>query len=206
MDGIMPQATDLTNASIGAAVIQGAAVWLTGLSGAGKSTIARLVHRELQRLGYWSEILDADVFRKTLTRDLGFSRDDREENIRRIGEVAGRLSQQGALVIVAAITPYRSMREELRRQIPHFIEVFIDAPLRVCELRDPKGLYRKARSGEIRDFTGIDSPYEAPLQPDLHCYTAEESIEQCVTKAIKYVLAEVAISGGKRASLNCDEG
>jgi adenylylsulfate kinase len=173
----------------------GVTVWLTGLSGAGKSTIAKLTHRELLSRGYRCELLDSDILRMSLSRDLGFSKRERQENIRRIGLIAELLAQQGAIVIVAAITPYRAMREELRKRTPHFIEVFVDAPLGVCERRDPKGLYRKARAGDIRQFTGIDDPYEPPLDPDLHCRTARETVDECVAKTINYLLLTVKEPG-----------
>jgi adenylylsulfate kinase len=198
----MPEASNSIISPNTTSLHRGATVWLTGLSGAGKSTVAGLVHHELQRLGFRSEVLDADIVRASLTRDLGFTRRDREENIRRIGFVARLLSQHGVIVIVAAITPYRSMREELRRQDPRFIETYIDAPLMVCELRDPKGLYKKARSGEIRHFTGIDDPYEAPLRPDLHCCTAQESINESVAKTIDFVLRKVVLNDVIPSSLN----
>jgi len=165
----------------------GAVVWFTGLSGAGKSTVARLVHKELKERGFRTELLDGDVVRKSLTRDLGFTRNEREENIRRIGFVAELLSRHGVIVLVAAITPYRSMRKELRNQIRRFIEVYIDAPLEVCERRDPKGLYRKARAGQLPQFTGIDDPYEAPLRPDLHCCTDKETIDESVAKTMAHI-------------------
>ena len=165
----------------------GAVVWFTGLSGAGKSTVARLVYEELKARGFRTELLDADVVRKSLTRDLGFTRLEREENIRRIGFVAELLSRHGVIVLVAAITPYRSMRRELRNQIRRFIEVYIDAPLEVCERRDPKGLYRKARAGQLPQFTGIDDPYEAPLRPDLHCCTDKETVDESVAKTMAHI-------------------
>jgi adenylylsulfate kinase len=170
-----------------AKLVSGAVVWFTGLSGAGKSTVAKIVYQELKKHGYRTELLDADAVRKSLTRDLGFSRSEREENIRRIGFVAELLSRHGVIVLVAAITPYRSMREELRSQIPRFIEIFIDAPLEVCERRDPKGLYRKARAGQLAQFTGIDDPYESPLRPDLHCFTDKETVDESVAKTMTHI-------------------
>jgi adenylylsulfate kinase len=167
---------------------QGTIVWLTGLSGSGKTTLAHTAYEELQRRGFRSEVLDADVLRKSLTRDLGFSREAREENVRRIGIVAELLSRHGVIVFVAAITPYRAMREEIRKLIPTYIEVYVDAPLDVCESRDPKGLYRKARSGAVSQFTGIDDPYEPPLDPDIHCRTALESVNESAAKIVSYVL------------------
>ena len=169
----------------------GTTVWLTGLSGSGKSTLAHTAYKELQRRGFRSEVLDADVLRKSLTRDLGFSKEAREENIRRIGIVAELLSRHGVIVFVAAITPYRAMREEMRELIPKYIEVYVDAPLDVCESRDPKGLYRKARSGAVSQFTGIDDPYEPPLDPDIHCHTSLESIDESAAKIVNYVLDSV---------------
>ena len=166
----------------------GKTVWLTGLSGSGKSTLALTANAELQRRGLRSEVLDADALRKSLTRDLGFSREEREENIRRIGIVAELLSRHGVIVFVAAITPYRAMRDELRQRIPGFIEVYVDAPLEVCERRDPKGLYQRARSGMVPNFTGIDDPYEPPLDPEVHCLTALESIDESAARIVSYVL------------------
>jgi adenylylsulfate kinase len=171
----------------------GAVVWFTGLSGAGKSTVATKVNEELRQRGYRTELLDADVVRKSLTRDLGFSQSEREENIHRIGYVAKLLSRHGVIVLVAAITPYRSMREELRSQIQSFIEIYIDAPLEVCERRDPKGLYRKARAGQLAQFTGIDDPYEAPLQPDVHCCTDKETVAESVAKTMSHIAEALLI-------------
>jgi len=165
----------------------GAVVWFTGLSGAGKSTVAARVCEELKRRGYRSELLDADVVRKNLSRDLGFGRSEREENIRRIGFVAELLSRHGVIVLVAAITPYRMMREELRSHIRRFTEVYIDAPLEVCERRDPKGLYKKARAGQLTHFTGIDDPYEPPLRPHVHCCTDKETVDESVAKTMTHI-------------------
>jgi adenylylsulfate kinase len=155
-------------------------IWLTGLSGAGRTTIGRLVHLDLGSWGYDSEFLDADVLRSTLTRDLGFTKEDRVENIRRIGAVANPLTLRGIIVVAAAITPYLSMREELRQKTATFVEVYSDTPLEVCERLDPKGLCRRVRAGEIGNFTGIDSPYEIPLQLEVHCYSARKSVNESV--------------------------
>ena len=148
---------------------RGAVVWLTGLSGAGKSTIAALVDAALHARGRHSYILDGDNLRFGLCNDLGFSPEDRAENVRRLGEAARLLQDAGLLVLVAAISPYRDDRARVRARVPegHFLEVFVDAPLDVCESRDPKGLYRRARAGEITGFSGIDAPYEPPEAPDL---------------------------------------
>ena len=165
----------------------GLTVWLTGLSGAGKSTIAQKVIAQLQEQGIKTEYLDGDTLRKTLTADLGFSPSDRAENIRRIGNLAHQLTQEGSIVLVAVIAPYQHLRDILRSQIVAFVEVYINAPLEICEERDPKGLYQKARRGEIKQFTGIDDPYEPPLNPEIICYTDRESISDSAQKIIDYL-------------------
>ncbi len=168
---------------------QGGVVWFTGLSGAGKSTLARAVLASLGRLDPTlpTELLDADQVRAYLSSGLGFSRQDREENVRRLGYVASLLSRHGVLVLVAAISPYRDGRRALRQQIHPFLEVFVDAPLAVCEQRDPIGLYRRFRAGEIRNLSGLDSPYEAPEAPDVHCRTAQEPLDVCVDRVVEAV-------------------
>jgi citrate synthase len=163
---------------------KGVILWLTGLSGAGKTTIARGVERELQARNCLVEVLDGDEIRTNISKELGFSKEDRETNIRRIGFIANRLSRNGIAVIVAAISPYRTIRDEVRMMSENFIEVYVDAPLEVCEARDVKGLYAKARSGKIRNFTGIEDPYEAPKNPEIICCTTKESIEECIDKII----------------------
>lgn len=163
---------------------RGVTVWFTGLSGAGKTTLARAIYDELKRRGHRVEILDGDVVRQYLTKGLGFSKEDRDENIRRIGFVAHLLTRNGVIVLVSAISPYRATREEVRRKIGDFIEVYVNAPLEVCEKRDVKGLYKKARAGEIKNFTGIDDPYEPPLNPEVECRTDLESVEECVAKVL----------------------
>jgi adenylyl-sulfate kinase len=147
----------------------GAVIWLTGLSGAGKSTIANALEAALNRLQVRTYLLDGDNLRLGLNRDLGFSDADRVENVRRIAEVATLMLDAGLVVICAAISPFGRERQAARERVGsrHFIEVFVDTPLAVCQERDPKGLYAKARMGQIRNFTGIDSPYEAPAQPDV---------------------------------------
>lgn len=161
---------------------KGLILWLTGLSGAGKSTIARGLEGELKERGCLVEVLDGDAIRKNLSKGLGFSREDRDTNIRRIGFVANLLSRNGVVTIVAAISPYRAVRDELRMTTENFIEIYVKAPLEICEARDVKGLYAMARSGQIKAFTGIDDPYEEPLNPDIVCYTAEESLEDSIAK------------------------
>jgi bifunctional enzyme CysN/CysC len=149
-------------------------LWLTGLSGAGKSTVANLVECELHQRGHHTYLLDGDNVRHGLNRDLGFSEADRDENIRRVGEVARLMVDAGLIVLVSFISPFRAERAAARKLFEpgEFFEIFIDAPLAVAERRDPKGLYRKARRGEIRNFTGIDSPYEPPERPELTINTA----------------------------------
>jgi adenylylsulfate kinase len=170
---------------------RGVTVWFTGLSGAGKTTIRMVVEQELRAQGYKVEVLDGDIVRQNLTKGLGFSKEDRDENIRRIGFVAHLLSRNGVIVLVSAISPYRQIRDEVRRQIGDFVEVYVNAPLAVCEERDVKGLYKKARAGEIKHFTGIDDPYEPPHSPEIECKTHQESPEESAAK----VLAQLATLG-----------
>ncbi|MYC28386.1 MAG: adenylyl-sulfate kinase [Nitrospira sp. SB0662_bin_26] len=168
-------------------------LWLTGLSGAGKSTTANAVEQRLHALGRHSYVLDGDNLRHGLTRDLGFTQADRVENVRRIAEVARLFVDAGLIVLVSVISPFRDEREMARRMMEEgeFIEVFVDAPLEVCERRDPKGLYRKARAGEIKNFTGIDSPYEPPERPDIVLKTAERSVDELADQVIAYLQSMV---------------
>jgi adenylylsulfate kinase len=163
---------------------RGVTVWFTGLSGAGKTTICRAVEQELRNRELRLEVLDGDVVRENLTKGLGFSKEDRDENIRRIGFVAKLLTQNEVIVLVSAISPYRAVREEVRQKIGNFVEVYVSAPLEICEQRDVKGLYKRARAGEIKQFTGIDDPYEPPTHPEIECKTHEETLEQSVTKVL----------------------
>ena len=161
-------------------------LWFTGLSGSGKSTIANAVERKLWQVGQHTYLLDGDNVRHGLNKDLGFSDDARVENIRRIGEVAKLFADAGNIVLTAFISPFQSDRDQVRALLPEgqFLEVFIDTPLDVCESRDPKGLYKKARAGEIKHFTGIDSEYQAPEKAELHIKTAEQSVEQCADEIV----------------------
>jgi adenylyl-sulfate kinase len=156
---------------------KGFTLWFTGLPCSGKSTLAELVAAELGRRGRGVEILDGDVVRTHLTKGLGFSKEDRDENIRRIGFVCGLLSKHGAAAIVAAISPYRSVRDDIRSRTENFVEVYVNTPLEVCIERDVKGMYKKALAGEIKNFTGIDDPYEPPLNPELVIETEKETPE-----------------------------
>jgi adenylylsulfate kinase len=164
---------------------RGFTLWFTGLSGAGKTTIAEIVERELrQRLGT-VEVLDGDIVRTNLSKGLGFSREDRDTNVLRIGFVANLLTRNGVGVIVSAISPFKEARDQVRRRIIDFVEVFVDAPLEVCAERDVKGLYKKAFSGEIPQFTGVSDPYEAPNAPDLVLKTAEEEPHESAQRVIE---------------------
>ncbi len=166
-------------------VTKGVTIWLTGLSGAGKSTIALALAEVLQEKGVQRlELLDGDIVRQNLTKGLGFSKEDRDENIRRIGFVAHLLTRNGVIVIVSAISPYREIRQEVSDRIGDFMEVYVNAPLEVCEQRDVKGLYKKARTGEIKQFTGISDPYDSPLSPTVECHTDQETIDDSVQKII----------------------
>ncbi|ALC81001.1 MULTISPECIES: adenylyl-sulfate kinase [Bacillus] len=167
-------------------------VWLTGLSGSGKSTIANAVSRDLFDNGYQVIVLDGDNIRHGLNKDLGFSDEDRQENIRRIGEVAKLFVEQGTVVITAFISPFQEDRQLVRDLVSdgEFHEVYVKCDLDVCEQRDPKGLYKKARSGEIRQFTGIDSPYEAPDNPELVLQTDKNDLEQCKSQLFTYLTGE----------------
>jgi len=161
---------------------RGVAVWFTGFSGAGKSTIADALTEKLKSEGYQLEVLDGDEIRENLTKDLGFSKEDRDTNIRRIGFVAKLLARNGVVVLIPVISPYRAIREEMRANIDNFLEVFVNAPLSVCEDRDVKGLYKQVRAGKIKQFTGIDDPYEPPTNPEVECRTDLEELSESVDK------------------------
>ncbi|MCM3765496.1 adenylyl-sulfate kinase [Neobacillus niacini] len=164
-------------------------LWFTGLSGSGKSTIANAVSHELYRMGINEYVLDGDNIRHGLNKDLGFSEDDRTENIRRIGEVAKLFVDSGKIVTTAFISPFRSDRDGVRTlfEAGEFIEVYVSCPLEECERRDPKQLYEKARRGEIKDFTGIDSPYEAPEQPEITIQSYKVSVAEAVEQVLNYL-------------------
>jgi len=161
---------------------KGFTIWFTGMSGAGKSTISNLLEARLRSLGAQVEVLDGDVVRTHLSKGLGFSKEDRDINIRRIGFVCELLSRHGVIAIAAAISPYRSVREEVRARIPNFVEVYVECPVEVLANRDVKGLYKKALAGEIAQFTGITDPYEPPANPEVtvnsSTQTPEESLER----------------------------
>lgn len=166
---------------------KGFTLWLTGLSGAGKTTIALTVEQELKKRGVKIERLDGDVVRQGLTRDLGFSKEDRDKNIERVTFVAKLLSRNEVGVIASFISPYQATRDLVRQETTNFIEVFVDAPLQTCIDRDVKGMYQKAIAGEIKNFTGIDDPYEAPVNPELVIHTDQETVEASAQRVIAYL-------------------
>jgi adenylylsulfate kinase len=173
---------------------KGALIWFTGLSGSGKSTLAQAVFARLEAEGRPVEILDGDMVRTHLSKGLGFSREDRMENIRRIAFVGNLLARHGVVALAPVIAPYRSIREEVRRGSPCYIEVFVNAPLEVCEQRDPKGLYRRARAGEIANFTGLDDPYEAPESPEVECRTHVDGVDACAEQILDKIAAALHFS------------
>jgi len=175
---------------------KGVVIWFTGLSASGKSTIAHVVEEKLYQRGNLTYVLDGDNIRHGLNKNLGFSPEDREENIRRIGEVAKLFADAGIIAMTAFISPYRADRQKARdlHEAGNFIEVFVDAPLQVLEDRDPKGLYKKARAGEIQQFTGISAPYEAPENPEIHLDTSKMNVEACADAVIQYLENKKIIS------------
>ena len=176
-------------------------LWFTGLSGSGKSTIANALDVALHQRGHHTFLLDGDNVRHGLNRDLGFSDADRVENIRRIGEVSKLFADAGLIVLSAFISPFASDRLMVRNLFPagEFVEVYMSTPLETCEERDPKGLYRKARNGEIHDFTGVDSPYERPQRPEISLDTSTQSIEACIGALLEYLTARGLISLPERS-------
>ena len=171
----------------------GTCVWLTGLSGAGKSTVADALVTMLNASGRTTTLLDGDAVRTHLSKGLGFSREDRDTNVLRIGFVAGEVVRHSGIVVCAAISPYRAARDEVRRMIEaisvtSFVEVFVDTPIEVCEQRDVKGLYAKARRGEITHFTGVDDPYEPPFEPEIVLHTTQSSPEACAEQIVAFLV------------------
>jgi adenylyl-sulfate kinase len=167
----------------------GGVLWLTGLSGAGKSTLAALLHQGLETRGLRSYVLDGDVLRAGLNRDLGFAEADRMENVRRVGEVAALFADAGFIVIAALISPYASSRQRAREAArTRFHEVYVKAGIETCAARDPKGLYRRARSGQLAQFTGVSAPYEVPVQPELTIDTETDALPLCVERLLGYTI------------------
>ncbi len=171
-------------------------LWFTGLSGSGKSTIAGALEQELFRRGVHTYLLDGDNVRHGLCKGLGFTAADRQENLRRVGEAAKLMVDAGLVVLAAFVSPYRADRDAIRALLPEgeFVEVFVDTPLAECEQRDPKGLYKKARAGEIKHFTGIDDPYEAPVQPEVHIHNHDRSVEEVVAEVLAKLQARELLS------------
>jgi sulfate adenylyltransferase len=171
---------------------QGVCVWFTGLSGAGKSTIAETLTELLLKHGRQITLLDGDVVRTNLSRGLGFSREDRDTNIRRIGFVAAEVVRHGGAAICAAVSPYRATRDEVRNMVgpERFIEVFVDTPLEVCQQRDPKGVYSQARRGEVKHLTGIDDPYEKPLDPEITLDTLPQTAEENARRILGHLISK----------------
>jgi len=167
----------------------GFVLWLTGLSGAGKSTVAAKLQPALAERGHRVELLDGDEVRTNLCQGLGFSREDRDTNIARIGYVAGKLAKHGVAVLVAAISPYRQARDQVRAEVDNFVEVHVAAPVQTCAERDVKGLYAKALSGEIKQFTGVSDPYEPPLAPEIVLHTEAETVDESVGQVIAWLEA-----------------
>ena len=181
----------------------GFTIWFTGMSGAGKSTISLILEQELRSRGHKVELLDGDVIRTHLSKGLGFSKEDRDTNIRRIGWVCEVLTRNDVVAIAAAISPYRAVRDELRAQIGRFVEVYVECPIETLADRDVKGLYRKALAGEIKEFTGVSDPYEPPLNPEVVCYsdgreTSEQSAAKVIAKleALGYIAAPALVAAG----------
>jgi adenylyl-sulfate kinase len=171
----------------------GLTVWFTGLSSSGKTTLSQAVYRQLAATGHRVELLDGDEVRLFLSRGLGFSKQDRDENIRRIGYVAELLTRHNVITLVSAISPYRDARDAVRARIPAFLEVYVNASIEECERRDVKGLYKKARAGEIKAFTGISDPYEPPKAPELECRTDLESVSESVDKVVRAIGSRIAL-------------
>jgi bifunctional enzyme CysN/CysC len=174
-------------------------LWLTGLPAAGKSTIANALEKRLVAAGHHTYMLDGDDIRLGLNKDLGFSEADRIENIRRVSEVSRLLVDAGLIVIVSFISPYRAQRDRARSLFEpgEFLEIFVDTPLRECERRDPKGLYAKARRGELKNFTGIDSPYEPPVSPEVHLQTTLQTPDECVASVLQVLMCKLSLDSNR---------
>jgi adenylylsulfate kinase len=180
---------------------KGVILWFTGLSGSGKSTLAHAVEEELYQMGCHTFVFDGDNVRHGLCADLGFSGQDRSENIRRIGEMVRLFLEAGVITLTAFISPFRVDRERVRRLVPEgdFFEIFCRCPLEVCEQRDTKGLYKRARAGEIKEYTGISSPYEPPEKPELVLDTCKSSLEDCVNKVLECLIENGIVSRESRS-------
>ena len=184
---------------------KGFTIWFTGLPCSGKSTLADLLKPELERRGRTVDVLDGDVVRTHLTKGLGFSKEDRDENIRRIGFVCKLISRHGGIAIAAAISPYREIRDEVRKTIENFVEVYVDTPLEECIRRDVKGMYKKAMAGEMKDFTGVSAPYEAPLKPELTIHTAKETAEESAARILHKLETLGLLDAAQEPAYTADE-
>lgn len=187
--------------------IKGATLWFTGLPSSGKSTVAREVYQRLYDRGCAVELLDGTEVRESLSRGLGFTKEDREENVRRIGYVAKLLSRNGIIAICAAVSPYRATREEVRRNTTNFIEIHVDCPVGVAESRDREGLYARARRGDIPDFTGVSDPYEAPASPEVYIDSTHESVDTSAWKVMRTLemLGVIQSEGAARDDAKAEE-
>jgi len=183
----------------------GRVIWLTGLSAAGKTTLGRTLCEHLRALGYRTDQLDGDEIRRDLSSDLGFSPADRDENVRRIGQFAHMLAGQGCIVVVSATSPFRQARAKLREFIPNFVEVYVNAPVEACAKRDRKGLYQRARAGQLRDVPGVDLPYEPPHSPQIECRTDLETVEESLQKVLLYVLPLLPVAALPDCHPECAE-
>lgn len=175
-------------------------LWFTGLPCSGKSTLARKIKEKLEEIGKKTYILDGDIIRKELNVDLGFSEEDRKENIRRVSVVAKILTECGVVPIVALVSPFRDARQKAREKIEKFVEIYVKAPIEVCMQRDVKGMYKMAIEGKIKGFTGIDDPYEEPLNPEIVCETDKESVEECIQKILNFLEEKGYIKKGYTAA------
>ena len=183
----------------------GQVIWLTGLSAAGKTTLGRALCASLRALGYRVDQLDGDEIRRDLSSDLGFSAADRDENVRRIGQLAHRVASQGSIVVVSAMSPFRRARASVRDLIPNFIEVYVNAPVEICSNRDKKGIYRGARAGQLRDVPGVDLPYEPPSHPQIECRTDRETVEESLQKILVYLLPLLPVAALQDRHPECAE-
>jgi adenylylsulfate kinase len=183
---------------------QGVTLWFTGLPCSGKTTVSELVLERLQLAAARVELLDGDTLRQSLSKGLGFSRQDRDENIRRIGFVCNLLTRNGVIAIAAAVSPYRAVRDEVRTLIGSFVEIHVNCPLEVCMQRDVKGMYRRAFAGEIEHFTGVSDPYEEPLHPDLILYTNKETPEESANKALDLLVTKGYVNNSPAAEVATD--
>jgi len=202
VEHIYPIKTKVSKASRESLMDQRAVlVWFTGLSGSGKSTLAVQLEAQLHERGFKTYLLDGDNVRAGLNKDLTFTDEGRVENIRRIGEVARLMLDAGVVVLSAFISPFQSDRDQVRQIVgaENYVEVFVDAPLELCEQRDVKGLYKKARAGEVKNFTGIDSPYERPLNPDLVIETGRLSVDDSIGELLRFIGPKLTLKGAKQA-------